>query len=79
MANKPKWEYNRAPVFTGENYGYWKTCMRIHINSYNKGVWDVIINGPSEIIMDVDGFTVPKPEAQQSKDDKETWSYDWKA
>ena len=71
MENEPKDAYDITPSFTGENYGYWKTCMHIHFNSYNKGVWDVIINGPNKIIEDVDGVTVPKPEAQWSKDDKE--------
>lgn len=46
MAIKPKRAYNRAPIFTSKNYGYWKAYMCIHINSVDKGVWDIIINGP---------------------------------
>jgi len=37
-SKKPKGDYNRAPIFDGENYDYWKECMRIHIQSvdYNR-------------------------------------------
>ena len=45
MASKPKGDYERAPIFTGENYSYWKACMQIHVNSYDKGVWQAIQNG----------------------------------
>ncbi|XP_050890738.1 uncharacterized protein LOC127096171 [Lathyrus oleraceus] len=51
MAIEPKRAYNRAPTFTSENYGYWKTCMRIHVNSVDKGVWDAIINGSNKVTM----------------------------
>lgn len=49
MTTEPKGAYNRAPIFIGENYGYWKACMHIHMNSVDKGVWDVITNGPNQI------------------------------
>ena len=51
MANEPKGAYNRAPVFNGENYSYWKDCMRVHINSIDRKIWNVILNGPIQITM----------------------------
>ena len=64
MNNVPKGAYNRAPIFTGENYIYWKDCMRIHINSIDRKVWKVIQDGIMEItITNADGIVIPKPEA----------------
>ena len=64
MATESKGVYNRAPIFTGENYGYWKACIRIHINLVDKGVWDAIINGLNQITMtNGEGVIVEKPEA----------------
>ena len=65
MANEPKGAYNRAPVFNGENYSYWKDCMRVHINSIDRKIWNFILNGPIEITMiNENDELVPKPEAQ---------------
>ena len=80
MSNDPKGAYNRAPIFSGENYSYWKDCMRIHINSIDRKVWKVIQDGPMEITMtNADGFVIPKPEAQWNEEDEKKYSYDWKA
>lgn len=40
--------YDRPPIFNGKSYGYLKACMCIHINFVDKGIWDVIINGPKD-------------------------------
>ena len=45
MENDPKGDYTRDLVFTGENYSYWKDCMRVHINSVNRKIWKVIEDG----------------------------------
>ena len=46
MASKePKGAYNRAPIFDGENYDYWKECMSVHIQSLNMDVWEAVVNG----------------------------------
>jgi len=80
MANEPKGAYNRAPVFNGENYSYWKDCMRVHINSIDRKIWNVILNGPIEITMtNENNELVPKPEAQWTDDDEKKYNYDWKA
>lgn len=80
MASEPKRAYNRSPVFNGENYGYWKDCMRVHINSIEINVWVSIRDGPFEISMtNAEGNIVPKPEAQWTADDEKKWAYNWKA
>ena len=78
MAFEPKGVYNRAHVFNGENYGYWKDCMRVHINSIDRNVWTAIQNGPFQITMRNDvSEIVPKPEDQYEIDEKK-WSCDWR-
>ena len=37
---------NRPPLFTGDNYPFWKIRMKIFLESIDKGVWDAVINGP---------------------------------
>lgn len=77
MAYKPKGEYNRAPVCIGENYGYWKDLMHVHINSIDRKVSNIFLNGPTEITMtNADGVVVPKLEAQRVGNDEKIWSYD---
>ena len=76
MAYEPKGDYKTAPIFTGEYYSYWKACMQIHINTYDKGVWEAILNGPTPVTYIVGGVTVPKPENLW---DEKKWSCDWKA
>ena len=79
MAFEPKGAYNRAPVFNGENYGYWKDCMRVDINSIDRNVWTAIQNGPFQITMRNDaGAIVPKPEDQWNEMDEKKWSCDWR-
>lgn len=80
MAYEPKGAYNKAPIFNGKNYDYWKDCMCIHINSINRNVWNAIQNGPFEITMpNADDVVVPKSEAQWNMEDEKKWSCDWKA
>ena len=79
MENDPKGAYTRAPVFTGENYSYWKDCMRVHINSVNRKIWKVIEDGPMQITMtNEDNITILKPEALWDEEDEKKYSYDWK-
>ena len=37
---------NRPPLFSGDNYPFWKIRMKIFLESVDKGVWDAIVNGP---------------------------------
>src|SRR3954463_752042 len=80
MESGQKGAYNKALVFTGENYSYWKECMCIHINSVDRKIWDVIVNGPMAITITNDaGITRPKPQAQWDEKDEKNYRYDWKA
>ena len=37
MAYEPKGIFKTTPKkFSKENYSYWKACMHIHVNSYDK-------------------------------------------
>lgn len=38
----PKGAYNRAHIFKGENYAYWKENMYIHLLSFDKNLWVVV-------------------------------------
>ncbi|KAK2410754.1 hypothetical protein QL285_046102 [Trifolium repens] len=50
MAFAPKGAYNRALIFNGDHFDYWKSSMRIHINSFDGEVWNAIENGPFFVI-----------------------------
>lgn len=80
MASEPNGAYNKASIFNGENYGYWKDCMHIHINSIDVNVWKDIQNGPFwKTMTNVEGATIPKPEVQWNTKDEKKWYCDWKA
>lgn len=48
MNKEPKGTYNRALIFYGENYDYWKKCTSVHIQSVDIDVWNVVVNGRFE-------------------------------
>jgi len=80
MASKePKGDYNRAPIFDGENYDYWKECMNIHIQSVNMDVLDAVANRRFQPQVVVDGVAQDKPRSDWSDDDKKKVQYDLKA
>ena len=79
MAYEPKGDYKRAPIFTGENYSYYKACMQIYVKSYDKGFWEAIQNGLTLVTYIVDNFTVPKPKNVWNEDGNNKWSHNWKA
>jgi len=83
MASKePKGAYNRAPIFDGENYYYWKECMSVHIQSVDMDVWDAIVNGRFQLKISAngeDGVVLDKPKEDWSDDDKKKVQYDLKA
>jgi len=37
---------NRPPLFTRDNYLFWKIRMKIILESIDMSVWDAIVNGP---------------------------------
>ncbi|KAK2402924.1 gag-protease polyprotein [Trifolium repens] len=80
MAFAPKGAYNRAPVFNGDHFDYWKSSMRIHINSFDSEVWNTIENGPfAPTITDAHGVVANKPMAQWTDEEKKKVNYDAKA
>ncbi|KAK2451034.1 hypothetical protein QL285_010121 [Trifolium repens] len=80
MAFAPNGAYNRAPIFNGDHFDYWKSRMRIHINSFDGEVWNAIENGPFVTTnTDPNGILTNKPMAQWTDDDKKMVSYDAKA
>jgi len=52
---------NRAPMFSGVNYQFWKIRMKIFIESIDQGIWDAILNGPYTPKHVVDNKHVDKP------------------
>ena len=71
MAFAPKGAYNRAPILNGDHFDYWKSSIRIHINSFDGEVWNAIENGlfvPT--ITDLNGIVTNKPMAQWTDDEK---------
>ncbi|KAK2422441.1 gag-protease polyprotein [Trifolium repens] len=80
MAFAPKGAYNRAPIFNGDHFDYWKSSMRIHINSFDGEVWNAIENGPFvPTITDAHGIVTNKPMAQWTEEEKKKVNYDAKA
>jgi len=80
MASKePKGAYNRAPIFDGENYDYWKECMTVYIHSVDMDVWDAVANGQFQSQVVANGVAQDKPKADWSDDDKKKVQYDLKA
>jgi len=37
---------HRPPLFTGENYPFWKVRMQIFLESIDRGICDAILNCP---------------------------------
>jgi hypothetical protein len=71
MANKePNGAYNRAPIFDGENFDYWKECMSVHIQSVDMDMWDVVVNGRFQPQVVANGVALEKPKAGWSDNDK---------
>jgi len=52
---------NRSPLFCGLNYQFWKVRMKIFMESLDKGIWDVIENGPFVPKFEKDGSVIEKP------------------
>jgi len=52
---------NRPSLFSGVNYPFSKSWMKIFIESLDRGVWDAIVNSPFIPKIVIDGVTVDKP------------------
>jgi len=80
MASKePNGDYNKAPIFDGENYDYWNECMSIHIQSVNMDVWHAVANRRFQLQVFANGVAQDKPISNWSDHDKKKVQYDLKA
>jgi len=52
---------NRPPIFTSENYPFWKVRMQIFLESVDRGIWDAVLNGPFVPANVVNDVQEPKP------------------
>ena len=37
--------FNAPPLFDGDNYAFWKVCMRAFLCAIHESIWDSIENG----------------------------------
>ena len=70
---------NRTPLFTGENYAFWKIRMRIFVESIDKGICDAIENGPYIPMTFIDDKEVEKNFHNWTLDEQKRAQYDIKA
>ena len=63
---------DRAPLFDGNNYAYWRVRMRAFISTLDEKAWKLVLVGWSpQTKMDDEGKIIPKPELEwSSKEDK---------
>jgi len=69
----------KPTLFAGENYPFWKIRMKIFLELVDKGVWDVVVNGPFQPIKVVEGKTVLKEFSQWTLDENKRAHYDVRA
>jgi len=70
---------NRPPLFTGENYPFWKVKMRIFLELVDRGIWDVVLNEPFVPVNIANEVQEPKSFAQWTVDENRRAQYDVKA
>jgi len=68
--------FHRPPMFCGLNYQFWKVRMRIFIESIDRGVCDVIVNGPYVPKILVDNVYVDKPWCDWTSEESKKTQYD---
>ena len=70
---------NRPPLFTGENYPFWKVRMQIFLESVDRDIWDVVLNGPFVHVNIVNDVQEPNLFSQWTTDENRRAQYDVKA
>jgi len=70
---------NRPLLFTGENYPFWKVMRQIFLESFDRGIWDAVLNGPFVPVNIVNDVQEPKPFSQWTADENRRAQYDVKA
>ena len=71
--------YKRPPLFNGQNYTYWKVCMRIFVEASVYDMWSIITSGSYCPIKTIDGISIPKPENEWNDQDKKSAQLNAKA
>jgi len=49
---------NKPPLIYSLNYQFWKVCMKIFVESLDRGIWDAIENGPFIPKLEKDGVFI---------------------
>jgi len=70
---------NMPPLFDGENYPFWEIRMKSFLELVDKGVWDVVVNGPFKPIKVVEGKTILKEFSQWTPNENKRAYYDIRA
>ena len=60
---------NRPPLFTGDNYAFWKVRMEIFMGSVDRGIQEAEQNGPYIPMSTVDGVEIEKPYFNQTAEE----------
>ncbi|BAT89667.1 hypothetical protein VIGAN_06068300 [Vigna angularis var. angularis] len=70
---------NRPPLFTGDNYAFWKVRMEIFMGSVDRGIWEAVLNGPYIPKRTIDGVEVEKPYFNWTPEENRRAQFDIKA
>jgi len=68
---------NRPPPFCGLNYQFWKVRMKIFVESFDKGIWDAIENGPFIPKFEKDGSSIEKIWSQWTDSENKKAKFDY--
>ncbi|KAH9769924.1 hypothetical protein KPL71_012193 [Citrus sinensis] len=70
----------RPPFFDGNDYPYWKTRMRIYLQSLDYEIWEVVCDGPfMPLTKNEVGEDIPKPSREWNELEKRKVSLNSKA
>jgi len=67
---------NKSPLFCGLNYQFWKVRMKIFVESIDRGIWDVIENGPFIPKIEKDNVFVENPWSQWTESESKKAKFD---
>jgi len=67
---------NRPPLLYGVNYQFWKVIMNFFVESIDRRIWDVIINGPFILKHEIGKMFVEKPWSQWTETEGKKVQYD---
>ena len=70
---------NRPSLFVGENYPFWKVRMQNFLEFIDRGLWDVVLNGPFIPTIPINDVQENKPSAQWTTDESRRAQYDMRA